>query len=138
MGRGILGRVLRLRPVMRTKARDFASRLCRLGYSALRGVTHYSSVLVAFTLLRRYPRLFAARLVVLACEYSSFRSLPTLNALLRLALRDAKEKLGVPAVCLNLGKLGSTQLTLARPCYRRTSTLGHVSPSRDDCPRGRI
>ena len=43
--------ILRLRPVRRTKERDFASRLCRPGYNAHRGVTHYSSVLVAFALL---------------------------------------------------------------------------------------
>ena len=59
----ILELVLRLRPVRRTKKYDIASRLCRPGYSALRGVTHYSSVLVAFALLRRYPQLFAAHLV---------------------------------------------------------------------------
>ena len=51
MGLHILELVLRLRPVRRTKARDFASRLCRPGYSALHGVTHYSIVFVAFEAL---------------------------------------------------------------------------------------
>ena len=117
MGRRISELLLRLRPVKRTKAGDFVSRLCRLDYSALRGVTHYSSVLVALALLRRYPRLFAARLVARTCEHASFRYLLTLHALLRLALRGAEEKLEELAVCLNLGKLGSTGLTLVRPCY---------------------
>ena len=133
MGRGISGRVLRLRPVRLTKARDFASRICRKDYSALRGVTHYSSVLVAFALSRRYQRLFAARLVTRACDYGSFRYLPTMHALLRFTLRDAGEKLGKPAVYLNLEKLGNNQLTHVQPYYRRTSTLGHISHSHDDC-----
>ena len=94
-------------------------------------------MLIAFALLRCYPQLFAARLVARACEYASFRYLSTLHALLRLALCDAEEKLEEPAVCLSLGKPGSTQLTLARLCYKRTSAPGRVSPSHGDCLRGR-
>ena len=137
MDRQILELLLRLRPVRRTKARDFASRLRRPGYSALHGVTHYNGMLVAFALLRCYPQLFAACLVARACEYASFRYLPTLHTLLRLALRDADEKLEEPVICLSLGKLGFTQLTLARPCDKRTSAARRVSLSHGDCLRGR-